>query len=123
MEPSELKWYTKTEKDQVNPLIAFITEVENGLFLLISDKAAQLGTIAIGLPTLLGKNGISTSSIPIVFGIRNDLLTRAIAERVAFRCKKIVIASTHLSEEAAELSQRTLRFVEEVIKDYFSQKQ
>ena len=117
-----MKWYSKTEKNQENPLTVYITEIENGVFLVLSDKEARLGTVAIGLPSPQGKTRISTSSMPIVFGIRNDLLTRAIAERVAHHSQKIVIASTYLSQQSPDLAQRSLAFAEEAIRDFKARK-
>ena len=122
MEPSKITWYTKTEKNQETPLTVYITEIENGVFLVLSDKEARLGTIAIGLPSPQGKTRIDTSSMPIVFGIRNDLLTRAIAERVAHHSQKIVIVSTYLSQQSPDLAQRALTFAEEAIRVFKSKK-
>ncbi len=107
-----MEWYSRLEKNQKNPLIIFISELENGIILVVSDRGPRLGTIALGVPTLLPHDRINISSMPIVFGIRNDLLTRAIAERVASLCKKIVIVSTHLLNETMELAQRALKFAE-----------
>ena len=120
MERSKISWYKKTEKNQETPLTIYITEIENGVFLILSDKEARLGTIAIGLPSPQGKTRVSTSSMPIVFGIRNDLLTRAVAERIAHHSQKIVIASTYLSQQSPDLAQRCLRFAEEAIREFKS---
>jgi hypothetical protein len=122
MKPSELEWYSRQESIDENPLTAFISELENGLFMVISDKGARLGTIAIGLPISSIQNSINTSSMPIVFGIKHDILTRAIAERVAHHSQKIVIASTFLSGQTPDLSQRSLKFAEESIREFISQK-
>ncbi|MFX1294694.1 MAG: hypothetical protein ACFFD2_07550 [Promethearchaeota archaeon] len=122
MESSEVKWFSRCEKDQEKPLTVFITELENGVFLVISDKGPRLGTIAIGIPTPLVKLRVNISSMPIIFGIKNDLLTRAIAERVAHYFQKIVIVSTFLTEESPESAQRSLKFAEESIREFFPKK-
>ncbi len=122
MKLSELDWYSRQESVGENPLTAFISELDNGIFMVISDKGARLGTIAIGLPTSSVQNRINTSSMPIVFGIKHDILTRAIAERVAHHCQKIVIASTFLSGQTPDLAQRSLKFAEESIREFLLQK-
>ncbi|MFX1298462.1 MAG: hypothetical protein ACFFD2_26850, partial [Promethearchaeota archaeon] len=66
MESSDIKWFSRSEKDQEHPLMVFITELENGVFLILSDKGPRLGTIALGIPTPSVKTRINTSSIPIV---------------------------------------------------------
>ncbi|MHA1276625.1 MAG: hypothetical protein ACTSQI_01255 [Candidatus Helarchaeota archaeon] len=122
MNPSELEWYSRHENIGENPLNIYISELENGVFMVLSDKGARIGTIAIGIPTSSLKNRINISSMPIVFGIKHDLLTRAIAERVALVCQKIVIASTFLSGQSPDLAQRSLQFAEESIREFLSQK-
>lgn len=123
MEPSDVKWFSRSESNRDKSLTVFITELENGVVLVLSDKGPRLGTIALGLPSPVVKTQIDTSSMPIVFGIKNDLLTRAIAERVAHYCQKIVITSTFLSDSSPEMAQRTLKFAEESIRDFFTKKE
>lgn len=120
---SGLKWYSRREEKEKNPLNLFITELENGLIILITDKGPRIGTIAMGIPNPAVKSRTDTSSIPIVFGIRNELFSRAIAERTAHICQKIVIASVFLSSETPELAQRALKFAVESIRSYLSQKE
>lgn len=120
---SEIKWYSRREESEENPLTVYITELENGILLLITDKGPRIGTIAIGIPNPAVKSRAHTSSIPIVFGIRNELFSRAIAERTAHICQKIVIASVFLSIETPELAQRSLKFAVESIQTYLSRKE
>jgi hypothetical protein len=119
----KIEWYSWKEKNQKAPLMAFITELENGILIIISDTGARIGTIAIGTSTQLIESRINTSSIPIVFGIRNELLARAVAERVAHQCQKIVIASVYLKDESSELAQRALQCGEESIREYLKNKE
>ena len=120
---SELKWYAWKEKDQENPFVVFITELENGMLIILSDKGARIGTIALGIPSPLVKGRSSTSSMPIVFGIRNELLSRAISERIAQRCEKIVIASVYMTEDSTKFAQRALQCAEKAIQDYLTKKE
>ena len=120
MEKKEIEWHSWMEKDQTNPLRLHLTEVENGIFLIISDRGPRIGTIAMGIPNISIKSQIDASSVPLVFGVRNELFCRAIAERVAHICQKIVIANVFLADESPELAQRSLKFAEEAIREYFS---
>ena len=123
MENHRLNWYSRREENQKDPLQLFITELENGILLIISDKGPRIGTIAMGIPNPKIKSRIDTSSVPIVFGFRNELFSRAIAERVAHIAQKIVIASVFLTDESPELAQRALKFAVESIQEYLSKKQ
>ena len=120
---SEIKWYSRREESEENPLTLYITELENGILLLITDKGPRIGTIAMGIPNPAVKGRAIASSIPIVFGIRNELFSRAIAERTAHICQKIVIASVFLSNETPELAQRSLKFAVKSIQTYLSRKE
>ena len=120
---SEIEWYKRREEKEENPLTVYITELENGILLLITDKGPRIGTIAMGIPNPAVKSRADTSSVPIVFGIRNELFSRAIAERTAHISQKIVIASVFLSSETPELAQRALKFAVESIQTYLSQKE
>ncbi len=122
MDEEGIKWHWWREKDQKNPLILYLTELENGIILIISDRGVRIGTIAMGIPNSSIKSRINTSSIPIVFGVRNELFSRAIAERIAHICQKIVIANVFLSDESPELARRSLKFAEQSIHEYFSKK-
>ncbi|MHA1267221.1 MAG: hypothetical protein ACTSRS_18435 [Candidatus Helarchaeota archaeon] len=122
MVSSNLKWLSWREENAEHPLSLYLTEIENGLLLIISDKGPRLGTIAIGTPNLQIKGRTSISSVPIVFGFRNELFSRAIAERIAKLCQKIVIASVFLSMESPELARRALNFTENSIKKYQSER-
>jgi len=118
MEYAGLVWFSRKEEAQENPIEVHISEINNGLIFLLSDKGPRLGTIAIGTPVPLPGDRINTASIPIVFGLRNEILSRAIAERVARVCSKMVIASVYLSTESAELAQHSLQFAEESIHEF-----
>ena len=115
---SEIEWYSRREHNEEHPLAIYITELENGIFLVITDKGPRIGTIAMGIPNPVVKSRAETSSVPIAFGIRNELFSRAIAERTAHISQKIVIASVFLSNETPELAQRSLKFAVESIQNY-----
>lgn len=122
MGTAPVEWYSQSEEGTEIPLKLFLTELDNGILLVISDKGPKIGTIAIGIPDPSIKGRINTSSIPIVFGFRNELFTRALAERIAHRTQKIIIASVFLSVESMELAQRAIKFTEETIQQYLDSK-
>ena len=118
MEQAAIVWFSRKEREKENPIEVYITEFMNGLLFILSDKGPRLGTIAIGTPMPLPGDRVNTSSIPIVFGIRNELIARAIAERVARASSKMVIASVYLSAESAALAQHALQYAEESIHEF-----
>jgi len=111
-------WFSRKEREKENPIEVYISEFTNGLLFILSDKGPRLGTIAIGTPMSLPGDRINTASIPIVFGIRNEIIARAVAERVARASSKMVIASVYLSTESAALAQHALQFAEESIHEF-----
>lgn len=118
MEQAAIVWFSRKEREKENPIEVYISEFSNGLLFILSDKGPRLGTISIGTPMPLPGDRINTSSIPIVFGIRNELISRAIAERVARASTKMVIASVFLSTESTALAQHALQYAEESIHEF-----
>jgi len=118
MEQAAMVWFSRKEREKENPIEVYISEFTNGLLFILSDKGPRLGTIAIGTPMSLPGDRINTASIPIVFGIRNEIIARAVAERVARASSKMVIASVYLSTESAALAQHALQFAEESIHEF-----
>ena len=60
----------------------------------------KLGTVSIGVPLspLISKIGGATN--PIVFGIKNELIAKTFARKIAQITNKIVIAILNLSENS-----------------------
>lgn len=75
--------------------------VKNGVFLIVSDAEYMIGTTAIALP-LGGVQGETASSIYPVFGVRNEILAKSIAERIAKKTNKTAIASVFIRRQDQE---------------------
>ncbi|MFX0133782.1 MAG: hypothetical protein ACFFDN_09065 [Candidatus Hodarchaeota archaeon] len=84
-------------------ITAFLTEFNNGVIIFLTEKKIKIGTIAIALPMKLDQlNQISSSTIPLMFGVKNELITRAIAEKVAKNTNKLSIAITNFVSDLKE---------------------
>ena len=89
------------------------TDFNNGLFIAISELGAnKLGTMALSLPidTSLGisaerrrddsqRRGLTSAT---VIGSRNEIYTKALAEKVAIATKKMIYLSTNFSYRILE---------------------
>ena len=95
-----MKWVEKKVIHKNKKLFINYTEFINGLIIYISDTENKLGTIGIGvplLPSITSKGGATNS---IVFGIKNELITKTLAQKIARMTNKIVIMIIHLSDES-----------------------
>ncbi|NVM04229.1 MAG: hypothetical protein HWN67_18000 [Candidatus Helarchaeota archaeon] len=100
-ERNDLNWL-KEEKfiSDNTKIIAFLTEFNNGVMIFLTDKNYRIGTIAIAVPMKLDNlNQINSSTIPLMFGVRNELITRAIAEKIAKTTNKLSIAITNFASD------------------------
>jgi len=107
------------------------TDFENGIFVAISQRGAnKLGTTALSLPVdpSLGissdrrysdgpkRRGLSSAT---VIGSRNEIYTKALAEKVAIATDKIVYLSTNFRENSESLFSEASTLVEALLKEFF----
>jgi hypothetical protein len=102
---------------------------ENGYFISISEKNKfRLGTTAISLPLdqtsdqgfdrPFDRRDITTAS---VIGSRNELYTKALAEKITIATQKLVYLSLNFQENNEELYMEAMKliddFVNEIVKN------
>ncbi len=81
-------------------ITGFLTEFNNGVMIFITDNDYKIGSIAISVPIKLDNlNQINSSTIPLMFGVRNELITRAIAEKIAKTKNTLSIAITNFASD------------------------
>ena len=93
-----MKWIKK-EIEENEKFRVFFTEFINGLIIFLSDSENKFGTIGIGVPLSPQISNRGSSTSPIVFGIKNELIVKSIASKIAQATKKIVILIINISEE------------------------
>ncbi len=103
----------------------------NGYFLVISEKESlKLGTMAISLPItpikddrdsskrisqpILDRRNLSTATI---IGTRNELYTKALAERFVSITGKMIYLSVNFQENNEELFLEALKLIEKFLKE------
>ena len=91
-------WIEKKIINQNNKINIFYTEFTNGTLIFITDSENKIGTIGIGVPlsSFIYNRGGATN--PLVFGVKNELITKTFARKIAEITNKIVIAILNLSE-------------------------
>ena len=77
---------------------ALILEIDNAVFLMISEKGYRVSTMAGGIPSPSGVSDTRATSFRII-GARNLILASALAERIAHSLKKLAFVSVATAEE------------------------
>ncbi|NHJ38733.1 MAG: hypothetical protein FK731_01780 [Asgard group archaeon] len=90
---------------------------ENGYFVTIFEKKSmKLGTIALSLPspTNIKIKDITTAT---VIGSRNELITKALAEKITRTTNNLVYLSLNFQENNEDLFKEALKLVERFIEE------
>ncbi|MFX0068253.1 MAG: hypothetical protein ACFFA1_04195 [Promethearchaeota archaeon] len=84
--------------------------LENGIILAISDGEYRVGTLAIGVPLSIEEKKTAAVTFP-VFGTRNEIFAKSMAERTAHEMNRIaiVIISLKKAEEDSAMAYKLLR--------------
>lgn len=101
-----------TEESEGVKILAL--SVKNGVFLLVSDSEYMFGTTAVALPGV-SITGESVSSIYPVFGVRNDIFAKSIAEKLSKKVNKTVIASVFIRNQEPEFIDNVLKLLKKVM--------
>jgi hypothetical protein len=96
LEPYKL-FTENIEKGELK-ISALILQLENAVFLIISEKGYRVSTMAGGIPSPTGVSEMRATSFRIL-GAKNILLASALAERIAHSLKKIAFVSVATKEE------------------------
>lgn len=98
-------------------LSALAINLENGIILAISDGEYRVGTIAIGVPLSIEEKKTAAVTFP-VFGTRNEIFAKSMAERTAHEMNRIaiVIISLKNAEEDSASAYRLVRKILDKIK-------
>ncbi len=101
-----------TEEDSGVKILAL--SVKNGVLILVSDSELMFGTTALALP-FTSTIGESVSSLNPVFGVKDDILAKSIAERVSKKINKSVIASVFIKNKTPEFIDTILKVLRRVM--------
>lgn len=103
-EENNLIWFKEEVSTPDNLKITlFFTKFENAIIVFLTDKDIKIGTIAIAVPTKINSiNKINSSIIPFMFGVKNELITRAIAEKVSKQTNRLSIIITNLVSDSKD---------------------
>jgi len=94
-------------------LSALAINLENGIVLAISDGEYRVGTIAIAVP--LSIEGKKTAAVTFpVFGTRNEIFAKSMAERTAHTMNRIAVVIISL-KKAEEDSVSAYRLVKRIL--------
>ncbi|MHA1301013.1 MAG: hypothetical protein ACTSO9_16455 [Candidatus Helarchaeota archaeon] len=94
---NEFKWLREEIITPENAkIIVLLSRFENANLIFLTDRDYRIGTIAIAVPIKLNSaKHVSSSTIPLMFGVKHELITKAIAEKVANTTNKLSIAITN----------------------------
>lgn len=110
-------WIEKKIVNENVKINVYYTEFTNGTIIFITDSEDKMGTIGIGVPLspLISSMGGATS--PLVLGIKNELITKTIARKIAEITNKIVIAILNLSEKSLNSINLIINALSEIWKE------
>ncbi len=95
-------------------LSAILVEFENAYIIFLSEGGDRLGTLAISIPPRGGMIGPALSSI--LFGDRNAVIARVLAERIAYKSGKISLVSIFLRTiDGRESGSTLLKLIDKVM--------
>jgi hypothetical protein len=104
----------KIISEAVDDLKGLALIVKNGIFITISESENMFGTTAIALP-IKAMQGENISSILPVFGVRNDILAKSIAERLSQKTNKMVIASIYFKKTDGDILNKITQLIKKIM--------
>ena len=94
-------------------LSALVMNLENGIVLAVSDGEYRVGTIAIGVPLRIEEKKTAAVTFP-VFGTRNEIFAKSMAERIAHEMNRIAVVIISL-KKAEEDSASAYKLVKRIL--------
>jgi len=97
----DLKWIVETLKTDQYTIYGAISKLENCMIFIISKDGFRFGSLAISVPSIRNENSHypSSTTIPIIFGKKNEILSRALSERVCYKTNQLVISIVNIDEK------------------------
>lgn len=92
---------------------ALAINLENGIIVAISDGEYRVGTIAIGVPLSIEEKKTAAVTFP-VFGTRNEIFAKSMAERTAHEMNRIAVVIISL-KKAEEDSARVYKLLKRIL--------
>ncbi|NHI92785.1 MAG: hypothetical protein EAX96_09820 [Candidatus Lokiarchaeota archaeon] len=112
-----MRWIEKIIIEEKSTIRIFYTNFINGILIFITDSENKIVNIGIGVPLspLISKTGGATN--PLVFGIKNELITKTFVMKIAEMTNKIVIAIINLSEVGIKKISSIINAISEILKE------
>jgi len=112
---SQAKIIREEVKEGEIPFSAVYIEMSNARMIFLSEGEDNLGTLAVSIPQRERFIGPALSSV--LFGDRNILMARLLAERIAHEAKKITLASVYIrTMDEKKAGPILLRLLEKVMR-------
>ena len=117
----KIRWITETIKTDEYSLNAAITKLENGLLLIISENEYKLGSISISIPHKFQVGGESSTSttIPIAFGKKNELISKALGQRLSHKTNSMVISIINIDEKNQKMIKDCAKLMDNILEKIF----
>lgn len=109
----EIKLSKNILEEKEEHLSALALDLGNGVILAISDSEYRVGTIAIGVPLTIEEKKTAAVTFP-VFGTRNEIFAKSMAERTAHEMNRIAVVIISL-KKAEEDSAKVYRLVRRIL--------
>jgi hypothetical protein len=117
----KIRWITESIHKDEYSLNAAITKLENGLLLIISENEYKLGSISISIPHKFQVGGESSTSttIPIAFGKKNELISKALGQRLSHKTNSMVISIINIDEKNQKMIKDCAKLMDKILEKMF----
>ncbi|MHA1269529.1 MAG: hypothetical protein ACTSPY_07045 [Candidatus Helarchaeota archaeon] len=112
-----LNWISNSIKVNNTVLYAAITQLENAIIFILSNDGYKFGTLSISVPTKYqGEGGLSSSMVlPLAFGKKNELISKALGERISYKTNQMVISIVNLDESNQEMMKECIKLIDSLL--------
>ncbi|MHA1229269.1 MAG: hypothetical protein ACTSRP_08695 [Candidatus Helarchaeota archaeon] len=114
---NELKWYIGSIKKDNYTINAAMTKLDNAIIFVLSTNGYKFGSLSIALPSKyrIGIESFSSPIAPISFGRKNELITKAIGERISYKTNQLVISMVNIDFSEKEIYKECNKLIDELL--------
>ncbi|MHA1311229.1 MAG: hypothetical protein ACTSQO_09895 [Candidatus Helarchaeota archaeon] len=114
-----LKWTSDSIKKENYSLNAAITKLENALIFILSKNSFKLGLLTISIPSKfqVGDSRISSTTIPLAFGGKDELISKAFGEKISHKTNLPVISIVNIGDYNKEMINDCMELIDRLLEN------
>ena len=114
---TSIKWISESIIRDDYSLNAAITKLENGLLFIISSNGYKFGSLSISIPFKfqVDGGGSTSTTIPVTLGTKNELISKALGERISHKTNQMVISIVNIDEKNKNIIKDCIKLIESIL--------